>query len=115
MARTMSMLMDMRTEVGILRFERGWHGGLATRREVRAAPVASLPEATQLAEESAEILDGMPFAIVQETLFNIPTPAHVLGGAGMGTSAATGVIDQQHRVFGYDGLYVMDGSAISAN
>ena len=27
----------------------------------------------------------------------------------------TGVIDRDHRVFGYDGLYVMDGSAISAN
>jgi cholesterol oxidase len=33
----------------------------------------------------------------------------------MGDSEQSGVIDQQHRVFGYDGLYVIDGSAISAN
>jgi cholesterol oxidase len=33
----------------------------------------------------------------------------------MGTSAANGVIDEGHRVFGYEGLYVIDGSAISAN
>jgi cholesterol oxidase len=33
----------------------------------------------------------------------------------MGDSAETGVIDSSHRVFGYDGLYVIDGSAISAN
>lgn len=30
-------------------------------------------------------------------------------------SPETGVIDRDHRVFGYDGLYVIDGSAVSAN
>ncbi len=33
----------------------------------------------------------------------------------MGASASTGVIDAKNRVFGYDGLWVVDGSAISAN
>jgi cholesterol oxidase len=33
----------------------------------------------------------------------------------MGESASDGVIDRDHRVFGYDGLYVIDGSAVSAN
>ena len=33
----------------------------------------------------------------------------------MGDAAETGVIDHRHRVFGYDGLYVIDGSAVSAN
>ena len=33
----------------------------------------------------------------------------------MGRDADHGVIDHQHRVFGYKGLYVMDGSAVSAN
>ena len=33
----------------------------------------------------------------------------------MGESEAEGVIDHQHQVFGYDGLYVIDGSAVSAN
>jgi cholesterol oxidase len=33
----------------------------------------------------------------------------------MGRSASEGVIDAQHRVFGYDGLYVIDGAAVSAN
>lgn len=33
----------------------------------------------------------------------------------MGDSPETGVIDKQHRVFGYEGLFVIDGSAISAN
>ena len=29
--------------------------------------------------------------------------------------AEHGVIDAQHRVFGYDNLYVVDGSAVGAN
>ena len=50
-----------------------------------------------------------------EPIFNIPTTAHILGGCCMGDSHATGVIDARHRVFGYEGLYVIDGSTISAN
>jgi cholesterol oxidase len=33
----------------------------------------------------------------------------------MGATATDGVIDALHRVHGYDGLFVVDGSAISAN
>jgi cholesterol oxidase len=50
-----------------------------------------------------------------ETLIGSPSTAHILGGACMGNSPANGVIDAQHRVFGYEGLYVIDGSAVSAN
>jgi cholesterol oxidase len=50
-----------------------------------------------------------------ETLLGTPTTAHILGGACMGTSAADGVIDDRHRIFNYDGLYVIDGAAMSAN
>ena len=48
-------------------------------------------------------------------MMGIPTTAHILGGCCMGDSPETGVIDPQHRLFGYPGLYVIDGSAISAN
>ena len=33
----------------------------------------------------------------------------------MGSDQAEGVIDKDHEVFGYPGLYVVDGSAMSAN
>jgi cholesterol oxidase len=33
----------------------------------------------------------------------------------MGATAEEGVIDARHRAHGYQGLYVVDGSAISAN
>ena len=48
-------------------------------------------------------------------MFDLPMTAHCIGGCVMGADAAHGVIDAQHRVFGYDGLYVVDGSAVGAN
>jgi cholesterol oxidase len=33
----------------------------------------------------------------------------------MGVSADEGVVDCDHRIFGYEGLFVIDGSAVSAN
>ena len=48
-------------------------------------------------------------------VFNIPMTAHFLGGAVIGDSAATGVIDPYHRVHGYAGMHIVDGSAVSAN
>ena len=48
-------------------------------------------------------------------VFNIPMTAHILGGATIGDSPETGVIDAYHRVFGCPGLHVVDGSAVPAN
>ena len=43
------------------------------------------------------------------------TTAHILGGCQIGKDPTTAVIDSRHEVFGYPGLYVVDGSAIPAN
>lgn len=79
------------------------------------APTASIDEASALADQVARKLPGVAMSLLPETLFNIPTTAHILGGCTMGRSAQDGVIDAQHRVFNYPGLYVVDGSAMSAN
>lgn len=50
-----------------------------------------------------------------EALANIPTTAHLLGGAVIGADATRGVVDAQLRVFGYRNLLVCDGSAMPAN
>jgi cholesterol oxidase len=50
-----------------------------------------------------------------EALANIPTTAHLLGGAVIGADATRGVIDRELRVFGYRNLLVCDGSAMPAN
>lgn len=48
-------------------------------------------------------------------VFNVPMTAHLLGGAVIGDSPDTGVIDPYHRVYGHAGLHVVDGAAVSAN
>ncbi|MEN7531466.1 GMC family oxidoreductase [Cupriavidus sp. DL-D2] len=44
-------------------------------------------------------------------LHNLITP-HPLGGCNMGNHIGDGVVDAQGRVFGYTGLYVMDGAIV---
>jgi len=53
--------------------------------------------------------------LITETLAGVPTTAHILGGCVMGQNAEEGVIDKNHRVFGYQNMYICDGSAVSAN
>jgi cholesterol oxidase len=50
-----------------------------------------------------------------EVLRDTPATAHILGGCPIGTSPEEGVIDEQHRVFGYENLRICDGTVIPAN
>ena len=45
----------------------------------------------------------------------MPMTAHYLRGAVISDGPAKGVVDPWHRVWGYPGLHVVDGSAVSAN
>ncbi|SDY66299.1 cholesterol oxidase [Amycolatopsis xylanica] len=63
---------------------------------------------------TAQRIGGMPGGTWGE-IFDIPLTAHFIGGAPIGTDASSGVIDPYHRVFGYPGLSVVDGAAITAN
>ena len=45
----------------------------------------------------------------------MPMTAHFLGGVAISDDPERGVLDPYHRVWGYPGLHVVDGSAISAN
>jgi cholesterol oxidase len=73
-----------------------------------------IPAANEATRLMAEEIGGAPYGSTGE-IFDIPMTAHFLGGAVIGASADTGVIDAYHRVFGYPGLHVVDGAAISAN
>lgn len=81
----------------------------------KSAPRANLPEAAELAQRFAKIMGGVVSSMFSEALFGIPTTAHILGGACMGKDENDGVIDSDHQVFNYPGLYVVDGAAVSAN
>ena len=122
LAKHSQVLLYMRTLEGTLRMRLGreWRTGyqrsLVTKvDDPSQAPSAFMEEATDLAERFADKVDGVTTTLMTETLLGVPSTAHILGGACMGDSAETGVINENHEVFNYPGLYVIDGSAISAN
>lgn len=78
-------------------------------------PSAFMPLAGELGTQTSELVKGKPFVMLTEALTGIPTTAHILGGCVIGRNADEGVIDKDHKVFGYRNMYVCDGSAISAN
>jgi cholesterol oxidase len=114
-AKSSQILLFMQTLDSTLRFGRGRFGGLTSSVSTGEAPKASIPMATEIANRFAEKVDGVPLSLFTETLLNIPTTAHILGGCCMGKDASEGVIDKDNRVFGYENMYVADGSMISAN
>jgi cholesterol oxidase len=121
-ARRSQILLYMRSLEGTLRLRRGrdvrtgFRPGLTTELDRGApAPQAFIPEATDLARRFAERVDGVPMSLVTETVLGIPSTAHILGGACIGPGPEQGVIDERHEVFGYPGLYVVDGAAVSSN
>lgn len=63
----------------------------------------------------AERIGGVAQAATPEAILAIPTTAHLLGGAAIGESARTGVVNARHEVFGYRNLLVCDGAAIPSN
>jgi cholesterol oxidase len=62
----------------------------------------------------ADRIGGFPGGTLGD-VFDIPMTAHILGGATIGDSPETGVVDAYHRVYGCAGLHVIDGSAVPAN
>jgi cholesterol oxidase len=73
-----------------------------------------IPAGNEVTRRIAAKIDGVAGGTWGE-LFNIPLTAHFLGGAAIGDSPKTGVIDPYQRVYGYPTLLVVDGASISAN
>ena len=88
---------------------------LSTEQDPERPNPTFIPIANQAAEWFAKRTGGIAQSSVTEALFNIPTTAHILGGAVIAPDREHGVIDGHQRVFGYENLLVCDGSAIPAN
>jgi cholesterol oxidase len=97
-------------------YRRGWLGRwrLATSQGHGAPNPTWIPAGNRAVRLLAEEIGGIPGGAVTEP-FDVPMTAHILGGATIGASAADGVVDAYHRVFGHLGLHVVDGAAVSAN
>lgn len=108
------VLLFMQSIDSTLRFKKGWFG-LSTNLDKGPAPTSFIPEAQDLATRYGKLMNGKPMVMNTESLFGIPTTAHILGGACMGENIEEGVIDKENKVFGYENMMVCDGSMISAN
>jgi cholesterol oxidase len=101
-----------------LKVKRRWPNGnvvLTTEQDPDNPNPDKIPAAYRAAEWIQNKIGGTPQAMFTEATFSIPTTAHILGGAVIGRDPQTGVVDRQHRVFGYENLLVCDGAAVPAN
>jgi cholesterol oxidase len=88
---------------------------LQTEQDPERPNPTFIPVANQAAEWLAERTGGIAQSSVMEAALNIPSTAHILGGAVIAADASRGVVDARQRVFGYENLLVCDGAAVPAN
>ncbi|OHU63626.1 GMC oxidoreductase [Mycobacteroides chelonae] len=95
--------------------KRGLLGKRMTTKQGSGEPNPDwIPMAHDVALRMAEKVDGYAISSHLDSI-NIPLTAHFIGGCPIGDSPETGVIDPYQRIYGYPGLHVVDGSAVSAN
>ena len=114
-AKQTVVLLFMQTLDSTLKFKRNFFGFMTSTVSTGLKPTPFIPESIKLIKEYSKAVNGVSTSFALETIAGIPSTAHILGGAVMGESSAEGVIDKNNQVFGYDNLYIIDGSMISAN
>lgn len=87
---------------------------LSSRQGEGAPNPTWLPDANNAVRKIADQIDGMPCGNLGE-LVDAPMTAHFVGGAVISDDRQSGVVDPYHRVWGYEGLHVVDGAAVTAN
>ncbi len=97
--------------------KRGWLGkvSLTTEQDPEKPNPTFIEAGNKAAEWLAAETGGVAQSMVLEAWANIPTTAHILGGAVIGRDADTGVVDTASRVFGYKNFLICDGSTVPAN
>jgi cholesterol oxidase len=88
---------------------------LQTEQDPKRPNPTYLPAAERAARWFAKRTGGIPQSGLTESTLNIPTTAHILGGATIGADPERGVVDARNRAFGYANLLICDGSAVPAN
>jgi cholesterol oxidase len=87
---------------------------LSTRQPTGTPNPEWIPLAHDIARRFAKHLGGEAMGTYLDVA-NIPSTAHYIGGCVIGLSAQDGVIDPYQRLYGYPGVHVIDGAAVSAN
>lgn len=99
-----------------LSFKKGpfWSRLSSTQDSTKPNPTY-IAVANEAARVAADRINGYPVSALNEVLLDVPTTAHIIGGACIGPDRARGAIDPYQRLFGHEGLHVADSSAITGN
>ena len=99
--------------------EKKWwkFGGMSinTKNESKQPIPGRIKVGEDVAANISDRLGGTCSTTYPSAILNIPTTAHILGGARMAKSSKDGVIDTNLEVFGHKGLYVIDGASVPSN
>ena len=116
-----TILLVMQTEDTLMRLRLGrslltlFRRGLVSERDADKPVRAEIPAGHAATRAFARRTNGIPQGAIVESLLNIPSTAHILGGVPFGRDAAEGVVSLDCEVHNYPGLYVVDGSIMPAN
>ena len=113
-AKRTVILLFMQHLDSTIKLKRGWFN-LSSKLSSGAKPTPFIPMAKTIADKVAKEINGNAFMMSTDILLGSPSTAHILGGAVIGKDKDHGVIDKYQKVFGYQNMYVCDGSAMSAN
>ncbi|MBE0669894.1 MAG: GMC family oxidoreductase [Anaerolineales bacterium] len=89
--------------------------GMVAEEEPGYTINAQVEGSHEVTKEFAKRTDGVALGSIGENLLNLPTTAHILGGAPIGQNSDEGVINEDFEVHNYRGLYIIDGSVMPAN
>ncbi len=120
-AERSTILLVMQTEDNRIRIRLGrslftlWQRDLVSLPDETLTIPTMIPTGHDVAKRFAHKIQGITAGSINESLFNIPITAHILGGAPFGKDAQEGVIDLNCQIHNYPGLYIVDGSIMPGN
>jgi len=120
-AHNMTILLVMQNADNHMKFRLGRSLLTLFRRGLVADPTpdhtiaARVDVGHDITRDFARRTNGVPMGSLGENLLNLPTTAHILGGAPVGKDTAEGVVSENFEVHNYPGLFIVDGSVMPAN
>ena len=115
------VILTMQTEDNLMRVKLGrnfftlYRKDLVCEQDEKRTIKPVLEIAHAVTKSLAKKINGIPLAMVNESLLNIPGTAHFMGGVPFGKDDSEGVIGLNCEVHNYPGLFVVDGSIMPAN
>lgn len=120
-AHNVTIILVMQNADNRMRFRMGrslftlFRRGMLAESESGYEIHAQVKGSHELARDFAKRTNGIALGSLGENLLNLPTTAHILGGAPIGRNATEGVVDENFEVHNYPGLFIIDGSIMPAN